>query len=315
MNDDVLAKGEKVITERPATQTDINAFMQGDSYQPGGRHDFESKGMGSGVGEPQLPAAYEEPQVQAEENIAVQSLSNAQEQDWKKLYGQSENEKGEWRKTASETMNELQQLKNELAAMRNGQAYQPGPNATVAAPPQPPPQHVSQDALPETYFPNKSPDDIVEVKDVDAMVRNAVAPAVLQLHNQQVVMYQQQLAGQKAAAGLTPVIEQRLMADNPWLNQVPEGAARIQAMQRLASTRPTITEPTPRPEQKMVSPTQAASRRVTYVESNNQRSQAESQESAQERIAKEFYSAKSVFEERDRCKKWQLQAVRLQLHN
>ena len=231
--------GEKVeVTQKAATDDSIREFqnfrdsMQGEGYQSGGRFESSDRGFGSGTNDAVQETAdaaqpYERPaedgfnpNASFGENITTDVGSTAVEDPakWQKMYGQSENEKGEWRKTATEALGELAQLKKELETIRNAQAnsaYQTGapPYAGQAAAGQ---QASAQaQSVLETFFPDKSDDDLIEVKDVNAALRNYVAPAVLALEQQQRMLYQQQVYAMKSAAGLTPDIEQRVLGQHP----------------------------------------------------------------------------------------------------
>jgi len=195
-------KSEKFeVTDKPATDGSIENFMRGEAYQPGSRHALDDKGMGSGIGVPNNSRELPPDERIPEQDFLPPDTSglDADLADWKARYGNSENEKGQWRKTATEAVDELKRAQTELAQLRAGfnapppqPAYQ-GYQSTAPTYPQQiaPPQQTP--VIPETFFPGKEDNDVVEVADVNRMVRELIAPAVLQLHNQQQAMGLQHL--------------------------------------------------------------------------------------------------------------------------
>lgn len=323
-------ESEKVeTTVKPATEQNIREFMQGESYQPGGQHSLDGKGMGSGTEGAQMgmndaTVLQAEPPVRTEEPFADAQFPTNEtgvDEDFKQKYGDALNEKGEWRKTASEAMAELQNVKAEMVAMRSGQYNAPPQNAgygyantNYTTPPNystvPAPQPVPQ--LPETYFPDKKDDDIVEVGDVNKMVQGIIAPAVQQLQQQQMALYQQQNNAAKTTAGLTPVIEQRLSASYNWLQGMQEGPAKIDAMASLLHSETTAQKQDATTQKQAVQaphPAAAAMRRVTYVENASNTATRQENETQQQRVAREFYDAKTAFEKRKVLEKYGMNAV------
>lgn len=331
--------GEKTeVTVQPATdasverfhtepQTDLESFKEAPRYQGGGTHDMEDRGFGSGIGvaqrgenDPDQQQTYTPAEVPSfvQENSHVASLPQEDPDYWKKMYGQSENEKGEIRRAVAD---EVAQLKAELAAMRATMPQQPGqpyPGATPGYPAQPQygpqqPQYAQQGQqpqLPETYFPDKEEGDYVEVKDVDRLVAQAIAPAVLQLNAQQQALYQQQMAAMKNAAGITPVVEQKLLAECPWMQQLPDGPAKVQAMQDYMKQRTQQQQPRqPAPQQAQVNPEQAAARRVTYIESGQAAKSTESEVPLGQRIMQEYAQARNAAEKKAVLMKYGMQHV------
>ena len=320
-------ESEKVeTTVKPATDQDIREFMQGESYQPGGQHNLEGKGMGSGtegaqLGKNDVTMLQAEPPVRTEEPFAdaqFQTGETGVDEDFKQKYGDALNEKGEWRKTASEAMAELQNVKAEMAAMRSGQYNAPPQTpgyGTYNAPPQnygtvPAPQPVQQTL--ETYFPDKKDDDIVEVGDVNKMVQGIIAPAVQQLQQQQMALYQQQNNAAKTNAGLTPVIEQRLSTSYNWLQGMQEGPAKIDAMASLLHSETTAQKQSETVKTQVAQPPHpaaAAIRRVTYVENASNTATNQENETQQQRVAREFYGAKTAFDKRKVLEKYGMNAI------
>jgi len=311
-------KNEKMtVTQTTAPENAGEAFeIEAPRFQEGGQHDLHDRGYGSGIGVHQRgandPNAHAPDQatvpdfVQSDRAEQANLVSMPQEQpNYQQMYGQSENEKGQWRKTADQAMQELTQLRAELGALRAVQPQHQYQQAPAQAP--------AAQQLPDTFFPGKEEGDLVEVKDVDAMVRSAIAPAVMQIHNQQQQLYQQQMAAQKAASGITPAIEQQVMAEAPWLNSVQEGPARIQAMQSFIATRQQAQAPRGQnpnaPQQAQVNPEQAAARRVTYIESGQQTKPSETEVPVQQRIAQEFSQATTAADKKKVLMKYGMNRV------
>jgi hypothetical protein len=316
MNDNTM-----VITNRPATEADVQAFhneeratlAEAPRFQGGGQHDTQDRGVGSGIGVAQRGAhdpEYTTPPPPEVPNFVQDNVPRASQQDFQQMYGQSENEKGQWRKTATEAMAELEKMKLELGAMRaavtpNAATGYPQPQ-TYGAPQ--PAQAQQAPQLPETFFPEKEPGDFMEAKDVDALVRNVLAPAVLQLNQQQLQLQQQSVAAQKAAAGITPIVEAKLNAECPWLQAVPEGPTRIQAMQGVLQQLKAAQPQQPQqPQQTRVAPEAAAARRVTYVESQQAAKSSESEVPLQQRIAQEMAGAKTAAQKKAILMKYGMQ--------
>ena len=119
------------------------------------------------------------------------------------------------------------------------------------------------------------------------MVKSAIAPAVYQLWQQQQQQQSEFFNQQKMAMGITPQIEQQLSATYQWINHLPHGE-KLQAMKQLMSQQGQEEPKRPQPKQTMVSPEQAAARRVTYIESGQKSKPSESEIPLQQRIAQEF---------------------------
>lgn len=309
----VLASGEKTVTQGVATEGSIENFIEGEAYQQGGRFDANDRGMGSGVGVPQIPGNYEESPAPPEEAPYVQDLAPQEgDQDFKQLYGKSENEKGEWRRTAQEAMSQLDQLKAELGSMRAAfvqpqaaPVYQ-GPNMPPYPQPPQPQQQAQMPQFPDTYFPGKGEGDFLEPGDVDNVLQR-VDVAMTNLQQQGMALWQQQLQFMKTQAGIDPQTEQRLAAQHPWIAQMPDGPARVQALQNMKQVEQAQKpgQPrAPRPATTKVAPEQAAARRVTYIENNQQKSHTEAEVPLKQRVAQEMAAAKTAFEKRKVLEKY-----------
>lgn len=309
---------EKIeVSQREATDADIQAFISGagTEWQDGSRFSQDSGGYGSGVlAEQQRIAtmsASEIPPPLAEERLYENSPEQqlnlpTEEQNFRALYGRSENEKGQWRRTAQEAMTELQQLRAEMAALRAAQAN-PYASPNAPAPPQPQQSYAAAaepdyaSMLPDTFFQGKSPTDVVEVSEVDQVFRNMIGPAVLKLWHQQQEITKQQNVFAKRAAGITPQVEQSLLTSYPWLNNVPDGQARIAAMQDILQRPTQSVSPAAvaQAQQPLMNPVQAAARRAVYVESGRPTSPSpDGGMTLQQQMAMEFARAKTAAEKK-----------------
>lgn len=309
---------EKIeVTQREATDADIASFIsgEGNEWKDGSRFSQEVDGYGSGVQAEQLRmatlAANEIPQPLTEERLYENSPEQRlnlppEEQNYRSLYGRSENEKGQWRRAATDALAELQQLKSEIAALRAGQgASYASPNAYAPSQPQPSyapaaePDYASM--LPETFFQGKNPGDVVDVSEVDQVFKQMIGPAVLKLWHQQQEITKQQNFLAKRAAGITPQVEQSLLTNYPWLNNVPDGQARIAAMQDIIQrpSQPVSPAAVAQAQQPIMNPMQAAARRAVYVESGKPTSPSpDGGATLQQRMAAEFAQAKTAAEKR-----------------
>lgn len=298
-------KSEKIeVTQRPATEADIADFHRGDfqefrndmlgqQVQQGSRYDFYDTGYGSGVHQA-MPTRLNPP----EDNVVInpqEPTTNLPYQPdetdhWKKLYGDSENAKGELRREIAARDAQLAQINAELAALRvaqnassTGYTRQSVPTAAQPAAP-----------IPDTFFPGKTKEELVEVGEVDSML-TTVAIAFQQQQQALQALQAAQLGAQKHAVGITPAVEQKLVSENPWLSNMPEGLAKVQAMQTLINRQAQQEAgPQPAPRSAQVNPAQAAARRVTYIESGNAPSAAQGEGvPLQQRVAQELAEARA----------------------
>lgn len=292
---------EKVFSAGEATDDAIQAFVRDGeaSWVDGSRHSSEQTALGSGPDAERARLEYLEqrgtpllPTPPVQERLMSDEPAPA---DYQQLYGNEANEKGKWRRTAEEALAELNQAKAELAALRNFQAgqgaptgyppaygyqpqYQPAYQPTYApqyatAPnvPQIPQNSATTAPTPMNFF-NKEAGEFIEVSEMNKVLGEVVAPAVMQLWQQQQMLQQAQVAAMKMTAGITPQVEQRLTMSFPWLQSIQDGPPRIAAMQDVLareSQQPTAPVRAPQATQ---SPVEAAARRVTYIESSGQRS-------------------------------------------
>lgn len=278
-------ESEKIeVTQSQASWDELQRFMEGDNAAQGGRFDAEPRGLFS---EPTVWQPEEQRERLSEpDQVPGQSQAPDDASHWKQLYGRSENEKGQWRRTAEEALAELQKVRQEIELLRSlGPAPQPTQPAST---PQPYGAYVGVTPQPTTPIPatgterfiqGKEDDDLVQVKDLERVLRDLVAPAVATTWQQTQLLTQQALQAQRRALGITPAVEARLIQAHPWLQYLPEGPAKIDAMAELvqrareaasasagngqaAGNAPSGPRPQPTSQQ-----AQQVVRRVTYVES------------------------------------------------
>ena len=135
------------VTVSDADESSISEFMRGKSgLQEGGRLDTESRGISSEQNQLVDQQVVEEASEGNLYNPEYQNPAPAEgDGNWQQMYGQSENEKGEWRKEAHEATERLQNIEAEMAAMRTAQQYaqtyqQPNTQQNQFQQPQPQPQ-------------------------------------------------------------------------------------------------------------------------------------------------------------------------------
>jgi hypothetical protein len=194
----------------------------------------------------------------------------AELQKFQKLYGDSENEKGQLRKNQQELMDAFNGLMAQHEAM---QANLNQPRQQWNAPPPQMPFGQPQFGNP---FENIPDGDFVDGKTVKGLIEQTTAQALSFIAGQnqdaanRVAQLEQQLALQaRANAGVSKFDEYRIAAKNPWLNRLPFGE-RLAAIQSLkANEAPqNIAQPQVAP-QVATDSQQRILNRVTYIEGNN----------------------------------------------
>jgi hypothetical protein len=263
-----MAEKLDVPAQRPATDESISEFMRGKANMPGGRIDTETRGISSEeprqfeVDDPRVTVLDENSNTYVQEQPGVEQPN---EPNYRQMYGESENQKGEWRRTAEanrqtaeQAMAQAQALQVQLEVLRNSQT--PGATGYPSAPVPP--------AQPQRFLDNKEDEDIVYAQDVERLVQEKIAPAMQQLNYQTQQLAQAQVMTLKQSAGITPVIEQQLTMTNPWLNGVPDGPQKVEAMRGLLANQQRQQQQPQRVQtpQVQTTPVREAARRVTYVE-------------------------------------------------
>ncbi len=271
--------------QRQADHENFQDFMNGEQYQEGGRHDLNPRGLSTDDVHRRTELLNHPQVIMPEEQTFVQGAPQPQQepQDFQRLYGQSENEKGELRKELAARMDELTAIKLETAAgsvqlpqffnALPQQAQQPQPQAQPQFNPSQSPRIV-QKADGEPMF----------AEDVEEVLRTNVAPAIFQMQ-QQVQFSQAQVAEankrlfevEKSRLNISAQEERMFVAQNPWLQNVQDPNAYLQALGSLkqrsvaeakaqAAQQPAPATPTPvqTPQQ------QQMVRQRTFVETSNQ---------------------------------------------
>lgn len=281
---------EADLAEFRNAQAAFEADAAGEQFRhmDAGRHDMDPRGIES-VQEPlQIPA--EAPQLE-QPNYAPQGV-DPDAAFWRQRYGQSENEKGDWRRVAQESLTQVQQLQQQMADLA----------ARVAAPP-PQPAYVPQPQwTPPPQLPNplanKSPDDPITVAEQLAYQQwyeqTQVIPA-LDYREQRAMQtaYQRAMGDAQRQFGgwdVTPAEEQATRAKFPFIAQLSPSEANKLILETVRLSRAaTANQPAPvtRPQTTVVghvsgqapqvSPPAAPSpvvvdpsrvmRRATYIES------------------------------------------------
>ena len=269
-------------------QTDAEAFstfMRGEQTHHGGRHDLQSRGLSSDDIPQRTDALlnpYQQP-GQPEEELYVQQPQQPQ-QDFRQLYGQSENEKGELRAQLSDAMNRLTSLEQEkLAASLQLPNFFPGNNPSPAPPvQQAQPNNVRREFDPSLVprLVDKEDGEPMFAEDVDALLRNKVAPVIYDLqqrleeaNNVAVQSNQRMFEAEKARMGITPAMERTIVAQNPWLQGMRDPSSYLAALGNLKAK--VEAQPLQAPPQGVAQPTftqpqRQAVRQRTFVERGGQ---------------------------------------------
>lgn len=191
---------------------------------------------------------------------------------WQKLYGDSENEKGELRRQLEQALAAQQQrdeMLNQLLASQQQQApsFQ-APNPYQPQPFMPQPQQPTF----RDPFEGKTDEDLFSVRDAKRLIGEAIAPALQMQQMQMLQMVDQQAAASKrAAAKLTPLEEFQITRNNGWIRGLPTEAARVDAILSLRESQARVQAPIQAQVQAQAQAPQATApilRRLTSVEQN-----------------------------------------------
>jgi hypothetical protein len=278
----------------PANEADIQAdmreLMQAQSFgapTEAQRWGLTSQPQGQSEGDPSMAQLEIQADI-ARQNaaaMALQSLNPGQlpqggddAAHWRKLYGDSENAKGELRaqleraeqeKAAQvETMNQL------LLAMQQGSqrpGFGPAYQGQMQGVQQPIYGPGGFNAQPFDPFEGKSDDDLYSVKDAKRLLGEMISPALQAMQMQTMAaLDRQNAAARRAAANITPLEEFTLTRENPWVNGLQSESQRIDALASIKRARST-TQPSPQATQANQA-AQAAPivRRMTTVEQGTQ---------------------------------------------
>lgn len=225
---------------------------------------------------------------------------------FKKLYGDSENEKGELRRQNAELAEALDALANQIDSL----TQQP-PNPYGAQGPQQPYPQYPQYGTPPTYPYNTQPqyntgrNRLDEIKDEDyingqqlkELIAENIAPAfqVAWQEAQQAKAMAAQMAraaaeAQRASSGLTKTDEILLMGKNKWLRALPE-AQRLEAMKALKAQQASGTNGKPATSSDK---TERIVNKLTYIEGGTPQTVESSQAALESAFNRDVAKAMSL---------------------
>lgn len=228
----------------------------GQEHQDGGRYDLTARGITSDPTAEQAQANWEatvasaqEAYGQRQENVYLPQPTQGQGQDFQRLYGQSENEKGELRRALQAQMEANAQLLAQVAASRPPVTPPQFYNNPSVSQPQYSNQYANVAPQPQvSYNPparilNKADDEMLLAGDVESVLREKVAPVFIGLQQQLDTMGAQNahLASQlyeseKARRGITPQVETTVLQANPWISQISDPTTYLNALTAQATT-------------------------------------------------------------------------------
>lgn len=248
-----------------AREVDFQEFMEGTPHAQGGQHDMAARGMTTDRGEWQQSAdgaaqpLFQDPATYVQDAPQpAAGVSQPPEQDFRRLYGQSENEKGTLRKSVQELQDALSQqlaLNERMMQQFNSMAPQaqqapqyggyppPAPYPTPYDPqqgytPQPaqgysyaPPTipgggGYSSPQLPPRFL-NKDDNDMALAGDIEGVMRGVVAPAYYAVHQDTQAVRQEvaqlramHTAAEKDRRGITTAMETQALMERPWIRNL-----------------------------------------------------------------------------------------------
>ena len=299
-----------------AERQDLRSLMEGTQVQQGGQHDMLARGMTSDRGEfnqppdftdvhPLMPAEQPFVQPQGQPKPVSQPAGQPGEQDFRQLYGRSENEKGELRRALKEQLDSYNALAQQVTQMQsllaqppqyNGNGYnsnayfQPAPYPTYDQPVghqySQVPARIGHGQPPQEYrgpsrFVAKPDGEMMYAEDVEATFNSTVAPAMFNTYQvaEQARRDTQELRAMlldqaKASRGITPQVEAQAIIERPWIRNLQhQPQAYLAALTDYTTARNSaqVLAKTGQPHQAMpqaVMPAtaQAAGRRITYIE-------------------------------------------------
>lgn len=283
------------ITVERVTEADLKEAMMGTQGDPSYQEQFgiTSAPLGTvgykppSMAELELEAVKALAKVQAEAAVAhhagqVPDPFGAgpidETERFKKLYGDSENEKGALRKNQQDLMeafNGLMAQYEALQAANQQPQWQQAP-PQQAAPQYGPPQGYGPPQHYQDPFAGIGDDDVVQGKQIKDLIERTLAPAMGNLfaQTQQAVartaaLEQRLLKQVKESSGITPVDEFRITARNPWVRDL-NPAQRVQAIASLRQAE-LAHQPPPAPQQppQIPAPTDSQQRimqKQTFIE-------------------------------------------------
>lgn len=290
-------------------QMDLQTAMNGTAHQGGGQHDLQARGFTSDTVGEDAEALYQynlaQQAAQTGEGLMNEPLyvqeqgyeAPAPQDDasrWRKLYGDSENAKGELRRQLQAQLELNAQLQSHLSANVRppqffGQAQSPSPQVSfVPAQPQYPAPQAPQwgpPPPPDTFSNNLEDDRIVYGKDIKGIIARDLAPVMGGLYQMAQSAEQRAQAAQaalfaseKARLGITPQVEQQMVFKYPWLQNINDPGAYLSTLTGLVNNERAAT---PAPQTNGTSNgagnpvMQQVARRTMFVERGNNLSRGE----------------------------------------
>lgn len=194
------------------------------------------------------------------------SNPQTQEQDWQGLYGRSENEKGELRRqlqAAEEARAQLQLQQQFYQAQMQQMISQNNRPQQVA-------QTQAYGPAPQ-LFQGKAQDEPLFIRDVEERVTpilHGLYTEVQAARAQNQILEEQLILAKKAQAGISPMQEFQILAENPWINSL-NGAAKVDAMTSVANLKKAqVAMQTPAPPPPAQPQATPGVRRMLHIERN-----------------------------------------------
>jgi len=282
---EIQSNPRPTISVERATEADIREAMMGPQGNPTYEQQFgqTTAPLGSvGVTQPSLA----ELEIQAQQALArainpnayIQQNPNEQPfsvpsdnevEKWKRLYGQSENEKGEARRREqelTEAFNGLMGQFEQLQANTQQRSWSP----------QMPPQNFGPQVpygQTQNPFDKISDDEFMQGRQVKDLIEQHIAPPLAaafqqsQESAQRIAQLERALLNQaRATSGISKLDEFRLAAKNPWLNNLPEGQrlAAISSLKQAEVPLPQVQSPQVQAETQ-----NRIMNKITYIEGSN----------------------------------------------
>jgi hypothetical protein len=274
------------------TEADVKEAMMGSNTDPTYAEQFgiSSAPLGTvgykppSMAELELEAVKAMAKVQADAFAAQQAghtqdpFSSVQDEaeKYRKLYGDSENEKGQLRKNQAELMEAFNGLMAQYEVLQGSPQNQWQGSQQVPAPHYGPPQGFAPQQQYGDPFAGIGDDDVIQGKQIKELFDRTVTPAYQYLASQtqqamarSAALESRLMKQVKETSGITPVDEFRLTARNPWVRELAP-AQRVQALASLRQAE-VATQPTPQPQApaQIPAPTDSQQRilnKMTYVE-------------------------------------------------
>jgi hypothetical protein len=297
---------------------DLQTAMNGVNHQEGGRHDLEARGMTTSLTGVEAQEEFRRfNQAQADlqngvqENLYAPSVEQYASQGddgshWRKLYGDSENAKGDLRRQLQAKDELIANMQSQLASPVQppqffGSPQAAAPQSFVPAQPQyqvpqgqwggapswnasPGPQGVDNGLA---FIQNMDDEGIVYGKDVKGVIRDTVTPLISGVYAMaQAAEARAQSAqaalfnSEKARMGITAQVEQSMLVKYPWLSNISDPGGYLSTMAGLVAQERSLAPQATAQAQGFVpnggNPAmRTAIRRATFTEGGNNLSRGE----------------------------------------